>query len=107
MTGNVPSFCLERAAQAGVSGAPDAGAAKHAAVDLLDLAVPMFESDALDPDRFVAERVAHQRDQTRHMGARTEHAVGMEAQAAVDVLRQLADIDAAGLVEVALGRRTD
>ena len=93
-----------------VSGRPEldhAGAAEHAAVDLLDPAVPVFESDALDSHRFVGERIAHQRDQARQVGAWTEHAVGMEAQAAVDVLRQLGDVDAAGLVEIALGHRTE
>ena len=70
-------------------------------------AVAGAQSDALNPDRLVGERIAHQRDQARQVSARTKYAVRMEAQAAVDVLRQPGDVDMPGLVEIALGHRAE
>ena len=59
------------------------------------------------PTGSIGERVAHQRDQARQVGARTKHAVRMEAQTAMNVLRQPGDVDVPGLVEIALGDRSE
>ena len=73
------------------------------AIDLGDLAVDRLEPDAMDADRRVAQGIAHQRENAgRGVGA--ERAARMESQALVDVSRQLAQVDAAGLAQVAFAQ---
>ena len=63
------------------------------------------QRDALDAGRRIADRVAHQREQAGMPDAGTEHAVRVEAQGIVDIVRQGVEIDAAGLRQIARRQR--
>src|SRR5262249_20488151 len=76
-------------------------ATERLAVDLDDRTVHRRQADAVDPDRRIGYRIAHQGYDAGVTRTRAENAAGVKAQCVVDRGRQLGRVDAARLRQIA------